>query len=207
MIARKLGAAGIRVAAQWRLACLKSSGVSIGSRVGLLGRPIVDVAQGSRVSIGDRCTLISDSRWTALGVSRPVILRTLLPGARIIIGSDVGMSGTTVCAAKSIVIGDRVLLGADVMIVDTDFHPVDEIPRRHLPIPPPNADDDVVIESDVFIGARSIVLKGSRVGAGAVIGAGSVVSGVVPTGAVVAGTPARFVRWVGASTAREEIDQ
>lgn len=178
---------------------LKTAGVVLGTDVVLWGCPIVDLAGRGSVRIGDRSVLASDPQWTALGVSRPVIMRTLLPTAVITIGSDVGMSGTTVCAARSVTIGDRVLLGADVMIVDTDFHPVDELPRRYLPIPTPAKGDEVVIGPDAFIGARSVILKGSQVGAGAVVGAGSVVSGVVPPRAIVAGAPAKFIRWVAAS--------
>lgn len=173
----------------------------------MIGRPILELADRGSVVIGEGTVLISSTRWTALGVSRPVILRTLLPGAKITIGSDVGMSGTTVCAARSITIGDRVLLGADVMIVDTDFHPVDELPRRHLPIPTPAEGDDVFIGPDAFIGARCVILKGSKVGAGAVVGAGSVVSGVVPPHAIVAGAPAKFIRWVGAAADEEGAGQ
>lgn len=182
---------------------LRRAGVLLGSHLILVGSPIVQLTDAGSVRIGDRSALISRSRWTALGVSRPVILRTLLPGASITIGTGVGMSGTTVCAAKSVTIGDRVLLGADVMIADTDFHPVDELPRRYLPIPLPVEGDEIVIGPDVFIGARCVILKGSRVGAGAVIGAGSVVSGVVLPRAIVAGAPARFIRWVEAAATED----
>jgi acetyltransferase-like isoleucine patch superfamily enzyme len=109
------------------------------------------------------------------------------------------MSGTTVCAAYRISVGERVLIGADVLIVDTDFHPVDEISRRHLPIPAPEESDAVEIADDVFIGARSIILKGASVGAGSVIAAGSVVTGNIPSGVVAGGVPARVLRAVGAA--------
>lgn len=51
----------------------------------------------------------------------------------------------------------------------------------------------VVIEDYVLIGARSIVLKGVQIGAGAVVGAGSVASRDVPPGSIVAGNPAVVV--------------
>jgi len=51
----------------------------------------------------------------------------------------------------------------------------------------------VIIEADVFIGGRSIILKGVRIGQGAVIGAGSVVTEDVPECIIVAGNPARSV--------------
>ena len=80
------------------------------------------------------------------------------------------------------------------MIADTDFHEVDQIPRRHLPIPTPSERDAVSIGDDVFIGARSIVLKGSSIGNGSVIAAGSVVTGDIPAGVVAGGVPAKVLR-------------
>ena len=186
-----------RALAPWYRASLKRAGVIVGRGVRLVGPPIVSVAEDSSIDIGEGSILISRAQWTALGVSRRVILRTLLPGAEISIGRDVGMSGTTICAAQSVAVGDRVLFGADSMVVDTDFHPVDSVPRKGRPIPSPAPGNGVVIGSDVFVGARSMILKGVTVGACAVIGAGSVVVRDVPAGAVFAGSPARFVRWAG----------
>jgi len=168
--------------------------VRLGSGVRVLGRPIIDRAPGSRISIGAGSLLISRAASTALGVSRPVILRTLLPNAELSIGFDVGMSGTTICAAHSITIGDRALLGADVLVADTDFHEVDVVPRRHLPIPTPREADRVVIGDDAFVGARTIVLRGATIGDRSVIGAGSVVTGDIPPGVVAAGNPCRVIR-------------
>lgn len=173
---------------------LRSLGVEIGEAVTFLGRPIASLEPNSTISIGSRSLLISDPSSTALGVASPIVLRTLRPGATIRIGSDVGISGASICAITSVTIGDRVLLGADVLIADTDFHPVDAVPRRHSPIPEPLPDDRVTVEDDVFIGARSIILKGSSIGKGSVIGAGSVVTGSIPSGVVAAGNPCRVIR-------------
>ena len=51
------------------------------------------------------------------------------------------------------------------------------------------------IGHDAYVGHRTIVLQGVNIGIGAIVGAGSVVTKDVPDFAIVAGNPARFVRW------------
>lgn len=53
----------------------------------------------------------------------------------------------------------------------------------------------VVVEDHVLIGANAVVIEGCRVGEGAVVAAGAVVVEDVPAGAVVAGCPARIIKW------------
>jgi acetyltransferase-like isoleucine patch superfamily enzyme len=172
---------------------LARQGVELGEHVILHGRPLVSLAPGSTIRLGDRAVLTSRSTHTALGVSHPVVLRALLPGARIDIGEDVGISGGSICAALGVFVGAGTLVGADVTIVDTDFHPIRSADRRHAPIPDPRPDDAVHIGRNVFIGTGAILLKGSKVGDGAVVGAHAVVSGTVSPGSVVAGNPARVI--------------
>lgn len=52
----------------------------------------------------------------------------------------------------------------------------------------------VIIEDNVWIGTRVIILSGVRVGCNSVIGAGAVVTKDVPPNCVVAGNPARIVK-------------
>ncbi len=175
---------------------LRLAGVSVGRGCRFYGSPLVALFRGSNIRVGDRVVLVSKSSKTALGVNHRVILRTLAADAEISIGEDTGMSGGSICAARRVEIGSGCLIGANVTIVDTDFHAVDAIGRRHLSIPPPSEGDSVVIGDDVFIGTGSFILKGARVGKGAVVGAGSVVTGKVAEGTIVAGVPARMVRQV-----------
>lgn len=160
-------------------------------RVEILGWPIVSLHEDSSVAIGRGTILVSDSHHTALGLSHPCIIRTISASAVIVIGEHVGISGASICAAESVVIGDGCLLGADVIISDTDFHPVNSFERRYLKTGVATA--PVVIGRDVFIGVRAIVLKGASIGDGSVIGAGSVVTGHIPSGVIAAGVPARVL--------------
>lgn len=44
--------------------------------------------------------------------------------AEIIIGDDVGMSGCSITAINKVVIGNRVLIGSGVLIIDNDAHAI-----------------------------------------------------------------------------------
>ena len=173
----------------WRL---RLNGVEVSERARMMGVPIVERHADSRIVIGDDVVLCSRSRWTALGVSHPVVLRTLRPGAFIAIGRGTGISGGSICSAVSVSIGERCMVGADVAIVDTDFHAVDAAIRD-------NGSNGVAcapvhIGDDVFIGTRALILKGVRIGNGATVGAGAVVTRSVPAFAIVGGNPAKILR-------------
>lgn len=53
----------------------------------------------------------------------------------------------------------------------------------------------IVIGHDVWIGSRAIVMQGVSIGNGAIVGAGAVVTKDVPPYAIVAGCPARIIRY------------
>ncbi len=180
----------------WRLrgrAVLRALGVKGVSGVRFYGLPIVSMVPGSSIELGPRVVLCSHPRYTALGVARPVVLRTLTSDAFIRIGADVGISGGVVCAAISVEIGDRCLLGADVQVTDTDFHPIAADGRRFETRPERIASASIVIEENVFVGAGVRILKGVRIGRNTVVGAGSVVTRSLPENVMAAGVPARVI--------------
>ena len=59
----------------------------------------------------------------------------------------------------------------------------------------------VIIEDDVLVGANAVVIEGCHVGKGAVVAAGAVVIDDVPENAVVAGCPARIIKYKDEKTA------
>ncbi|MDZ4180166.1 MAG: DapH/DapD/GlmU-related protein [Coriobacteriia bacterium] len=164
----------------------------LGQGVRVYGWPLIRAVPGSTITVGDRAVLISDAEFAAWGLNHPCHIRTVASRACIQIGDDVGMSGVTITCAERVEIGNRVMLGANVSITDTDSHPVDVVPRRYEKRG--TGVSAVHIEDDVFIGAGAIVLKGVTIGAGSVIGSGSVVTASVPAAVVCAGNPARVVR-------------
>src|SRR5690606_4602821 len=120
------------------------------------------------------------------------ILSTRRASAILQIGAYFGMTGGSIVAEEAVRIGDHVTVGANTIIADTDFHPLDALARQNLPLA--GATAPISIEDHVFIGMQSLILKGVTIGAGSIIGAGSVVTGDVPPGVVAAGNPARVIR-------------
>jgi acetyltransferase-like isoleucine patch superfamily enzyme len=171
----------------------KRQGLILGRAIAWYGVPIISLSAKSRIQIGMGCAICSRCSQTALGINHPVVLRTLRPGAELRIGDGVRMSGTTICAAERVIIGDRCVIGANVTIVDTDFHSLDPLIRSTPGDGRSAKARSVEIGCDVFIGGGCYILKGVTVGAGAVIGAASVVTRNVPAGAIMAGNPAREV--------------
>jgi len=175
-------------------------GVSLGRNCAFVGTASLLRCQQSSIRIGPNGRFLSASTSNRHGLNRPVMISTLRPGAEIVIGADAGMSGTVICAAASVRIGDRVMLGANTTVTDTDSHPLDFRERfaAHHGLDPRLADSatavaPVVIEDDVFVGMHAIVLKGVTIGRGAVIAAGSLVTRDVPPGAIAGGVPARVL--------------
>lgn len=153
------------------------------------GLPDVRMRERGSITIGRDFLAVSCSRNNVLGVFQKVTLTASTRAARITIGNNVGISGATLSAAASIIVGDDVMIGSGALIVDNDAHPVNPF-KRHTE--PPKA-APVKIGNMVFIGARAIVLKGIELGEGAVVGAGAVVTRSVKPFAIVAGNPAAVV--------------
>ena len=109
-------------------------------------------------------------------------------------------------AQCGIEIGDHVLISHQVDIHDTNAHSINASHRREdaknlfkLDLPM-NWDfveaKKVVIEDDVWVGFKSSILKGVTVGKGAIVAAGSVVTKDVPPYTLVAGNPAKIIRYL-----------
>jgi maltose O-acetyltransferase len=113
-------------------------------------------------------------------------------GAGIIIGNHSGL-GINCKVRGPLVIGDDVMMGPDVIIY-TENHETSktDIPMRGQGSTPAKK---VTISSDVWIGARVIILPGVTIGRGAIIAAGAVVSKDVPEYAVVGGVPAKVIKY------------
>lgn len=166
--------------------------VFFGQNITFYGKPIITVVPNSEISIGDNVVLCSNAKDTALGVNHPVILRTLSKNASLIIGNDTGISGCTICAAISVKIGKGCLLGANVTIMDTDFHVIKSLHRRYEQ--ENISASKIEIKDNVFIGYNSTILKGVTIGKNSVIAAGAVVSRDIPENVIAGGNPASIIK-------------
>jgi len=168
------------------------AGVPWGRGWRIFGLPLIQRHRRSTLELGDGLELRSWYSTNPLAPNHPVVLTTWQAGAVLRIGRRCGLTGAVVVAAERVEIGDRVLLGANSTVTDTDFHPLDPWERQRDILN--GATAPVIIEDDVFIGMHSLILKGVHIGRGSVVGAGSVVTRDVPPGVIVAGNPARIVK-------------
>lgn len=106
-------------------------------------------------------------------------------------------------SVNSVSIGSHVIISNNIKIYDNNNHPTSPAARHQMCQNGfhgeawrwTHADSaPVVIEDDVWIGERSVVLKGVRIGRGSIIGCDSVVTKDVPPFSVAAGNPARVVK-------------
>lgn len=160
-------------------------GVKYGKHIKFRGIAIIERFQCSTIRIGDNCTFNSSSRFNFRGINHPCIIQTGKPGAKIVIGNHCGFSGVSIVADKEVVIEDHVTVGANAIIGDRDDHS-----DIYASEPRP-----VHIGKNVWIGMNATIMKGVTIGEYAIIGAGAVVTKDVPAYAIVAGVPAKIIKY------------
>lgn len=164
--------------------------------VSMNGKSLIFISSSANVQIGKGFIInsggeycIDNQSFSTINVANDAILR---------IGDYSGISNTVIQCMDRIEIGNHVNIGAGCIIMDSDFHSIDYRLRK-------DRDEDalfsstapITIEDYVFIGARSIILKGVHIGEGATIGAGSVVTNDIPAKCIAAGNPCRIIRYIG----------
>jgi acetyltransferase-like isoleucine patch superfamily enzyme len=177
----------VRSAARWW-------GIELGGGCRFYGLPLFRRLPGSRIRVGRNCDFRSAVWSNQVGLNRRCTVSTLSRSALIEIGEGCGFSSTAISAAQCVRLGKRVMCGANVAIMDTDWHSLDAEQRQAGTA---GLSTPVLIEDDVWLGMNVTVLKGVTIGARTVVAAGSVVTRSLPADVIAAGQPARVVRAVG----------
>jgi len=185
----------------WRVRVAESRGaLFVGRRVQIfharhlhLGRSVtieddvrIDALSREGIWLGDN---VSVGRFTMIEATG--VLTLLGKGVRIGANSNLG-DYNYVNGVGGLTIGENVLIGQFV-----SFHPQNHViddPDRPIK-EQGTTEQGIVVEDDVWIGARVTVLDGVRIGRGAVVAAGAVVTRDVPPYAIVGGVPARIIKW------------
>ena len=110
------------------------------------------------------------------------------------VGNEAALGANFKCINRVVSIGNYLMMAEDVIFIGGghDFSRID-IPMGHQPALPKTA---LIIEDDVWIGSRAMILPGCKhIGTGAIIGAGAVVTKDVPEYAIVGGNPASIIKY------------
>jgi acetyltransferase-like isoleucine patch superfamily enzyme len=164
---------------------LRRHGVIYGKK--LRGNPCIIINKG-KIELGNSVFLNSypDGELYKTG------LMAYFDSSLIKIGDNCSLNGTVIHARKAVVIGDNCMFGPGVVILDNDSHntSIDPVCRRTGKI----AESPVILGNNVWVGMRSIIMKGVHIGDNSIIAAGSIVTRDVPSNQLVGGNPATFIK-------------
>lgn len=175
---------------------------NLGKRAKVLNHIYLDIHPKAQVRIDDDFIFTSGDCFNPLCRNQRGCIVAEYANSIIEIGHHVGMSSPCIWVKERLTVGNYVNIGGDCIIMDSDAHnldwrirrsketdeykhPIDSITAKSAPI---------VIEDDVFIGTRCIILKGVTIGARSVIAAGSVVTKSIPADCIAGGNPAKVIR-------------
>jgi len=163
------------------------------------------------------CAVAFGAGWIRRVICRPLFKKAgrninIERGAYFGFGNELSIGDNSGLGVNSYCKGD-ITIGADVMMAPdvvfrTRNHRFDDLSRPMWQ--QGYVDEPVVIEDDVWIATRAIILPGVHIHRGAIIAAGAVVTKDVPEYAIVGGNPARILKYRGegrgAPAAPEEGD-
>lgn len=136
-----------------------------------------------RISLGEGCRVAG--KMTILGRAAPGTTPTLKVGDNV----DLGWDGN-IAVGRNVEIGNNVRLAPGVYLLGYPGHPIDAAQRATGAMDTDDQIGDIILEDDVWIGSRSTVMAGVRIGRGTVVAAGSIVTKDLPPFVLAAGVPA-----------------
>ena len=109
-----------------------------------------------------------------------------------ILGQNPNFNGLTVVGHGEVIFGDNFHSGPGCLII-TSNHNFDS--GNAIPYDDTNIVKSVIINDNVWLGSRVIVLGGVEIGEGAIIQAGAVVVNNIPPCAIAGGNPAKVFKY------------
>jgi acetyltransferase-like isoleucine patch superfamily enzyme len=177
------------------------NGASFGENMKVHNRFYLSKHKDAKLTIGNNFLFTSGEAFNPLCRNIRGCIHLSYPASEITIGDDTGISSACLWAKERITIGNRVKIGGDCIIMDTDAHSLDyrvrssrEMVGKYGKDVFSAASSPITIGDDVLIGTRCIILKGVTIGARSVIGSGSVVTKSIPEDCIAAGNPCRVIR-------------
>lgn len=165
----------------------------LNGQISSIGLPQIEIKSKGKINILGHLILVNTPQHSTLG--KPQRCKFLVyEDASLTFEGDVSMSNTVIVASKKIRIGHNVMIGGGCTIIDTDFHSMN---YEHWNTPFDEQEmvrQEVVIGNNVFIGMDSLILKGVKIGDGAIIAARSVISKNIPANEIWGGNPAKFIK-------------
>ena len=120
-------------------------------------------------------------------------------GSKIEVGRDgilefgnnfINSASTKIICHKNIRIGNNCLVAWDSLIMDTDYHSIMDMNNNII-----NKDKEIVIDNNVWIGAKSIILKGSRIPSNSIVAANSLINKKFEkTHTIIGGNPVKILK-------------
>lgn len=171
-------------------------GFNYGRNMKIYNNLILNVATSAKVIIGDNLKFTSGSGINSLARNIKGCIH-LSPNSSLKIGNNVGISSASIWCSSSITIKDNVKIGGDTIIMDTNAHSLNYLDRRVEIKDFYNAKSSpIVIEEDVFIGTRCIILRGVTIGARSIIRCGSIIDKDIPSDCIAGGNPCKIIKQI-----------
>lgn len=155
---------------------------------------IVSISPKSKVLIGKAFPCNSGPN-SGIGTTPTKI--SVSAGATLTIGDYTGISSTTILVRNSVTIGSHVNIGGGAFINDSNHHSTNWKDRADRKRDVQNAKSEPIVIGDyVFIGARSMIMKGVTIGEKSIIAAGSVVVNDIPANCIAGGNPCKVIKYI-----------
>jgi len=150
---------------------------SLGKLITVNQKPLI-INKGV-IHLGDEVRIWSNINKTKIFVDK---------GGTFTVGRNSRINGAHISVSQQVQIGNNVRIAPYCIIIDNDYHKIDD----HFS--DEGTRQPIIIEDDVWITMNCMIMKGVRIGKGAVIAAGAVVTRDVAPYTVVGGVPARLIK-------------